>query len=674
MLNIQTFLSIFVVTYFVVTTVLYYKERHNYVIYYRKNSVTLICSICGLLFCLILPLNIEFEGPCIVDVWMITLTTFGAILCSLYRGVRMLLLKKKNMFSLKYGKQNSTKVRDQLVELSSFSRNDYGLEMNIVDPNNYIKQLNRIIDKGMLRWFFIVPYFTISIVTFIVFIVIYVGDNINIFEKCINISNALFYPITFFGALILIILPFTHMHLINLKFKSRWNLKTEMLINSALLGSGLILYGLTRVYISNSTSTYLGVTILMFIFSFIQFNTVVIPLLEIKKERKRKARKDYKSIDEFIQSLENKSFLELLKEKAMENFCIENVLLWEAYYDLMLNIKDYYLRTGKRYNTNNVMNSSFYESGVQLQMEDKSETFECNDQIGKIGMDTENNLLKGLETDQFSSNLKISNNDLNDDKTSVSEYFMSSPAKETYIQNNNPNMSYSPSESYPIRQTNNYLNSSEKLSTNNSPKPDNQLLSSSDNNSKHILLKNESHNNIIQTPINQVILNESNKSDIEINDKNKNNNSNDINIDISEINKSSKVEIQIDTTNHNHNQNENHILNREESNISNNNNITSSTITSPILPSNHPNLSLSRKTSQTSNDKTNINRVTSIHSSKNVKTSQNLGLEISNIENRNHIIDIGKSEKASYLSKHSRDKESENHNTIKKKFNTGTAT
>lgn len=59
----------------------------------------------------------------------------------------MLLLKKKNMFSLKYGKQDSTKVRDQLVELSSFSRNDYGLEMNIVDPNNYIKQLNRIIDK-----------------------------------------------------------------------------------------------------------------------------------------------------------------------------------------------------------------------------------------------------------------------------------------------------------------------------------------------------------------------------------------------------------------------------------------------------------------------------------------------------------------------------------------------
>ncbi|OUM69162.1 hypothetical protein PIROE2DRAFT_2853 [Piromyces sp. E2] len=55
------------------------------------------------------------------------------------------------MFSLKYGKQDSTKVRDQLVELSSFSRNDYGLEMNIVDPNNYIKQLNRIIDKWNLK-------------------------------------------------------------------------------------------------------------------------------------------------------------------------------------------------------------------------------------------------------------------------------------------------------------------------------------------------------------------------------------------------------------------------------------------------------------------------------------------------------------------------------------------
>jgi len=59
----------------------------------------------------------------------------------------MLLLKKKSMFSLKYGKQDSTKVRDQLVELSSFSRNDYGLETNIVDPNNYIKQLNKIIDN-----------------------------------------------------------------------------------------------------------------------------------------------------------------------------------------------------------------------------------------------------------------------------------------------------------------------------------------------------------------------------------------------------------------------------------------------------------------------------------------------------------------------------------------------
>jgi len=90
----------------------------------------------------------------------------------------------------------------------------------------------------MLRWFFIVPYCTISIVTLVVFIIIYVGDRKNLFEKCINISNALFYPITFFGALILVILPFTHMQLIKLKFKSKWNLKTEMLVNSALLGAG----------------------------------------------------------------------------------------------------------------------------------------------------------------------------------------------------------------------------------------------------------------------------------------------------------------------------------------------------------------------------------------------------------------------------------------------------
>jgi len=50
------------------------------------------------------------------------------------------------------------------------------------------------------------------------------------------------------------------------------------------------------VYINYSTATYLGVTVLMFIFSFIQFNTVVIPLLEIKREKKRKARKDYVNI------------------------------------------------------------------------------------------------------------------------------------------------------------------------------------------------------------------------------------------------------------------------------------------------------------------------------------------------------------------------------------------
>jgi len=58
MVNVQKIISAFTVIYFIITTTLYYKERHNYVIYYRKNSVTLICSICGLLYCLILPVSI----------------------------------------------------------------------------------------------------------------------------------------------------------------------------------------------------------------------------------------------------------------------------------------------------------------------------------------------------------------------------------------------------------------------------------------------------------------------------------------------------------------------------------------------------------------------------------------------------------------------------------------
>jgi hypothetical protein len=90
-----------------------------------------------------------------------------------------------------------------------------------------------------------------------------------------------------------------------------------MLINTSLLGAGLIIYGLSRIYTNYSSATLIGISLLMGIFCFIQFNTVVIPLLEIKKEKEKKKSKDYKSIDEFILSLENKSFLELLKEKAM---------------------------------------------------------------------------------------------------------------------------------------------------------------------------------------------------------------------------------------------------------------------------------------------------------------------------------------------------------------------
>jgi len=357
----------------------------------------------------------------------------------------------------------------------------------------------------------------------------------------------------------------------------------------------------------------------------------------------------------------------------MENFCIENVLLWEAYYDLMLNIKDYYLKTGKKYNTNNVVNSSFYESGAQLQMEDKSETFDCNDQSGKIALDTDNNLTKEsmiLENDQFST-YQMSNNDLNanDDKTSMNDYYSSNPTKETYIQNNNPNISYSPSASYPIKQANPYLNSNsiDKLSTNNSPHPDNQLLSSSDN--KHTIIKNESQSNIIQTPINQVILNEPSKSDIEINDKHIKNNSNDVNLDISDVQKNSKLEIHIESPNQNNNPN---ILNREGS-VASNNNAMNSTVTSPLSPSSHP--PLSRKTSRNSNENPNISRVTSIHSAKNTKSSQNnLIGEIPTAENKNHVIDIGKFEKASCLSKYStKDKESDVHTAPKKKSNTGTA-
>ncbi|KAG4099172.1 hypothetical protein H8356DRAFT_1668429 [Neocallimastix lanati (nom. inval.)] len=692
MINIQLIVCIIIVIYFIVTTFLYYRERHNYLIYYRKNSVTFICSLCGLLFCLILPINIEFEGPCLVDVWLITLTTFGAILCSLYRIIRMLILKKKNMFSLKYGKQSSAKVRDQLAELSSFSRNDYGLETNIVDPNNYIKQLNKIIDKGMLRWFFLVPFCSISIVTLVVFLVIYLGDHIYIFEKCINITNGLFYPITFFGAIILLIMPFAHINLIKLKFKSKWNLKTEMLINTTLLGAGLIVYGLTRVYIGYSSATYFGVTLLMGIFSFIQFNTIVIPLIEIRREKKRKERKDYKSIDEFILSLENKNFLELLKEKAMENFCIENVLFWEAYYDLMLNIKEYYLKSGKK---NIVLNSSIYDSGNHIHLqEEKSETIDYNENSQSVKYSLGNDITKEsvLETDQFSNNNALSSNyELNDDKTSISENFNSaSPIKETFIQNNNPNVSYSPS----LKQGNNFLNSNENFSASFSPKTDNILLNT--NNNKPSLIKNGNQNNVIQTPINQSILsNEDIKPVTDDNEKINHNSNNENNIDdienkdISKTNKNnsnSTPNSNSDELNNNNNitnsqnrklDNKEEIQNpingisnpirKEESNLSNNNSI----VNSPISPTNGAHPSMSRRTSRTSNELS-INRVTSIHSTKNNNNmhSQN-NLNNNNEGNKNHIIDISKFEKASCLSKHSA-KDNDIH-PAKKKSNPGTS-
>jgi len=57
MINIQLIASVIIAIYFIVTTILYYTERKNYIIYYRKNSVTFICSICGLLFCLIIPVS-----------------------------------------------------------------------------------------------------------------------------------------------------------------------------------------------------------------------------------------------------------------------------------------------------------------------------------------------------------------------------------------------------------------------------------------------------------------------------------------------------------------------------------------------------------------------------------------------------------------------------------------
>jgi len=97
------------------------------------------------------------------------------------------------------------------------------------------------------------------------------------------------------------------------------------------------------------------------------------------------------------------------------------------------------LKSGKKYNTNNVVNSSFYESGNQLQ-EEKSETFDFNDNSQSVKYSLGNDIAKETEIDQFSSHI-VSNYEINDDKTSISENFNSaSPAKETYIHNNNPNI------------------------------------------------------------------------------------------------------------------------------------------------------------------------------------------------------------------------------------------
>jgi len=368
--------NLFLLLYYTVPLIWIIKYRNWYIFRQRNFILTFIGGIANFISTTSNSITPVLKIPCAYAYYSATVATSMMQICYVFRAFRLILLYKLNIFKV------------TVLDKNKFIK--YSKEGNLVEPNIYFKSLYKLVNKKLAR--IIIP--TVEIIVTVVAVSLHIYSNIGHSPLCgikpvdinarinseihghefitrYNITDFSKVPeqvstyhymrtmfrfpeyLTIMFVLVCIVITITFA-VTDIKDSQHFGVKFDCLssaIISILVGS---IYFFFRIQMENIIKSdpnekrdrnlftfhqaYLrskqGIVYFVFIGVYIQLTSVVIPLVQcIYTEylNKKYTNEPINELEHFHKVLRQAELLEELKDIAIREFSVENILFYENY-------------------------------------------------------------------------------------------------------------------------------------------------------------------------------------------------------------------------------------------------------------------------------------------------------------------------------------------------------
>jgi len=345
----------FMLIYYIPPIILYFMNRNHILIKYRQPINVVIAGIMCAFSGLCLPLIRYFNINCFINTWVVNPFIFIFVITTYSRYIKTYYIQQLSIFKLKFSEKKNRrmndrakhesvsnnistyKIRDTRSAIHSYSLNKDSTVSNetniesigMVDPVNYFKKLNSIINKKISIYVVFIPVF--FIIFYSIIMTIKMWDKMTI--PCVNELREVSMPrIIGNFAIILSSIFFFYQAYYNQKWDIEIRVEYTVFIVSLVVCVTVMQLIINDVF-GERIMKYRAYTFQIFGFVVFWFS-IILPLIKILIF-KFKNDDEKLSEEEFLARLSNAAFKAQVREIAINTFCVENLLFFEAHCDLM---------------------------------------------------------------------------------------------------------------------------------------------------------------------------------------------------------------------------------------------------------------------------------------------------------------------------------------------------
>ncbi|ORX84018.1 hypothetical protein BCR32DRAFT_277475 [Anaeromyces robustus] len=344
----------FLIIFFIPSLLLYIKYRNHILIKYREPLLVIIGGILASINAICVPLIRVLKLWCIANL-VLSYVIFSFVIFTLSKFIKIFYIQRLSIFKLKFSEKKNEKIHEKGSQVlkkiestrikntsiknidNNFSNDEFSIEdFTISDPNHYFKKLNKIINKKIKLYYVLLPISSLILY----YLILTIRDSKILKTRCINENIKISLPKLILNIVIVV-------HSIYVFYQAYYKQKWDKELRKEYTAFVIVVI-FCSVFMAISMKSVFGDLVFkyrIYIFQIIPMTVhllcIIDPLIKIYFYS-RKSREITLTEDEFLARLSDTSFKEQVKDIATQTFCIENLLFFEAYCDLMNIIIKYY--------------------------------------------------------------------------------------------------------------------------------------------------------------------------------------------------------------------------------------------------------------------------------------------------------------------------------------------